>query len=106
MIFKCFDSVEEIKKGWSGDKKYCAVKDGTKYLLRLSPISKYSNRRKIHRIMLELTEKDVSMCKPLKVGLCTEGTYILQSWVDGIDAEEHIHDYNGQHRHLQGLPRE
>ncbi|MDE6864244.1 MAG: phosphotransferase [Eubacterium sp.] len=94
MIFKCFDSVEEIKKGWSGDKKYCAVKDGAKYLLRISPISKYSNRRKIHRIMLELTENDVSMCKPLKVGLCTEGTYILQSWVDGVDAEEHIHDYD------------
>lgn len=93
-MFKYFDSVEEIKKGWSGDKKYCAVKNGTKYLLRISPISKYNNRSKIHKIMTELAKKDISMCKPLKVGLCKEGTYIIQSWVDGVDAEEHIHDYD------------
>ena len=93
-MFKYFDSVEEIKKGWSGDKKYCAVKNGTKYLLRISPISKYDNRSKIHKIMTELAKKDIAMCKPLKVGLCKEGTYIIQSWVDGVDAEEHIHDYD------------
>lgn len=103
MIFKYFDSVEEIKKGWSGDKKYCAVKDGTKYLLRISPIGKYNNRRKIHKIMTVLAKQDVSMCKPLKVGLCAEGTYIVQSWIDGIDAEEHIHDYNEKQQYDFGF---
>lgn len=103
MIFKYFDSVEEIKKGWSGDKKYCAVKDGTKYLLRISPLSKYNNRRKIHNIMTNLAEKDVSMCKPLKIGLCREGTYIVQSWIDGVDAEEHIHDYDERQQYDFGF---
>lgn len=93
MNFKKFDSITEINKGYSGDKKYCAVKDGTAYLLRISPRKKYKNRKKIHKIMLRLAEKEISMCKPIKVGLCKDGTYILQSWVDGIDAEEHIHDY-------------
>ncbi len=91
-----FDSLTEIEKGWSGDKKYCAVKDGKKYLLRISPRKKYKNRKKIHRIMQKLAHQDISMCKSLKVGLCKEGTYILQSWVDGVDAEENIRNYNEQ----------
>lgn len=91
-----FDSLTEIEKGWSGDKKYCAVKDGEKYLLRISPKGKYKNRKKIHKIMQRLAKQDISMCKSLKVGLCKEGTYILQSWVDGVDAEENIHNYSEQ----------
>ncbi len=91
-----FDSLTEIEKGRSGDKKYCAVKDGKKYLLRISSRKKYKNRKKIHRIMQKLAHQDISMCKSLKVGLCKEGTYILQSWVDGVDAEENIRNYNEQ----------
>jgi len=81
-------------KNWSGDKKYCAVKDGTKFLLRISPRKKYKNRKKIHKIMQKLASKDIPMCKPLKIGLCKEGVYVLQSWVDGVDAEENIHNYS------------
>lgn len=103
MIFKKFDSVVEIEKGWSGDKKYCAVKDGTKYLLRISPRKKYKNRKKIHKIMQKLAAEDISMCRPLKIGLCREGAYILQSWVDGIDAEENIHNYNEKQQYEFGF---
>lgn len=103
MNFKKFDSITEINKGYSGDRKYCAVKDGIAYLLRISPRKKYKNRKKIHKIMLRLAEKDISMCKPIKVGLCKDGTYILQSWVDGVDAEEHIHDYGKQQQYDFGF---
>lgn len=30
----------------------------------------------------------------MKIGLCKEGVYVLQSWVDGVDAEENIHHYS------------
>ena len=103
MNFKKFDSITEIDKGYSGDKKYCAVKDGTKYLLRISPRKKYKNRKKIHRIMKKLAGKDISMCKPLKVGLCKDGTYILQSWIDGIDAEENIRNYSTKQQYDFGF---
>lgn len=103
MIFNKFDIVTEIDKGWSGDKKYCAVKKGTKYLLRISPRNKFSKHYKIHKIMKELERKDISMCKPIKVGLCKEGTYIIQSWVNGVDAEEHIHDYDSQQQYEFGF---
>lgn len=103
MIFNKFDSVTEIDKGWSGDKKYCAVKKGTKYLLRISPRKNFSKHREIHKIMQDLDRKNVSMCKPLKIGLCKEGTYIIQSWVNGVDAEEHIHDYDSQQQYEFGF---
>lgn len=103
MIFNKFDSVTEIDKGWSGDKKYCALKKGTKYLLRISPRNKFSKHYKIHKIMQNLDRKNVSMCKPLKIGLCKEGTYILQSWIDGVDAEENIHNYSDEQQYEFGF---
>lgn len=103
MIFSKFDRVTEIEKGWSGDKKYCAVKDGKKYLLRISTKHNYKKIKNIHKIMKQLAIKDISMCKPIKVGLCREGTYILQSWVDGIDAEENIHNYSREQQYDFGF---
>lgn len=103
MIFNKFDSVNEIKKGWSVDRKYCAVKNGEKFLLRISPRYKFSKHYKIHKIMKKLDKKDISMCKPLKIGLCKEGTYIIQSWIDGVDAEENIHNYNNEQQYEFGV---
>ncbi len=103
MNLKNFDSITEIEKGWSGDKKYCAVKNGTKYLLRISPIKKYKNRKKIHKIMKKLADKNIPMCKPIKIGLCREGTYVLQSWVDGVEAEENIHNFNERQQYDFGF---
>lgn len=98
-----FDSITEIEKGWSGDKKYCAVKDGKKYLLRISAKKNYKKIKRIHKIMKQLAVKDISMCKPIKVGLCKEGTYILQSWIDGTDAEENINHYSKEKQYHFGL---
>lgn len=103
MNLKNFDSLTPIDKGYSGDKKYCAVKDGTKYLLRISPRKKYSNRKKIHKIMKKLAVLDITMCKPIKIGLCKDGAYVLQSWINGVDAEEHIHDYDEQKQYDLGF---
>lgn len=103
MIFNKFDVVTEIEKGWSGDKKYCAIKGDTKYLLRISPIKKYKNRKKIHKIMQTLADNDIPMCKPIKIGLCKEGIYVLQSWIDGVDAEENIHNYDKRQQYNFGF---
>ena len=103
MIFSRFDSVTEIEKGWSGDKKYCAVKGDTKYLLRISNRKNYSKIRKINKIMRRLAQMNLSMCKPVKLGLCRQGVYILQSFIDGIDAEENIHKYSRQQQYDFGV---
>ena len=41
-----FINFEPITKGWSEDKKYCVTKaDGTKYLLRISPIERFEKEK-------------------------------------------------------------
>lgn len=35
-------------------------------------------------------EKGIPMCQPIEFGTCDEGVYSLQSWIDGVDAEESV----------------
>lgn len=86
-----FISKEPINKGWSSDKKYCVqIEDGTKYLLRVTPKEKSTNRENMFRMQQELVARGVSMCKPVEFGKCEEGVYTVQTWIDGQDAEEVI----------------
>ena len=50
-LLKKFIKSEPITKGWSEDKKYCVTKaDGTKYLLRITPIARYEMRKSLNSI--------------------------------------------------------
>ncbi|QTJ38268.1 aminoglycoside phosphotransferase family protein [Dolosigranulum pigrum] len=84
-------SKEPINKGWSCDKKYrVTTTDGVKYLLRVTPEEKSANRAEMFRMMQQLADLDISMCKPVEFGKCDEGVYTIQTWVEGRDAEEII----------------
>ena len=86
-----FISKVPINKGWSSDKKYCAITaDGTKYLLRVTPEDKSANRAGMFRMQQQVADLGISMCKPVEFGKCDEGVYTVQTWVDGKDAEEII----------------
>ena len=80
-----------IEKGWSGDRKYCAITaDGTKYLLRITSSERADRFYLGYLRMQETAALGVSMCQPVEFGQCPEGTYAIHSWVDGVDAEEYI----------------
>ncbi len=86
-----FISKEPINKGWSGDKKYRVEdNDGNVFLLRISPIERLEYRRAIHEQMCRLDELGIPMCRPIEIGVCNEGVYMLQSFINGGDAEEII----------------
>jgi len=79
---------ESITKGWSEDKKSCVtVADGTKYLLRVTPISRYETRRALFAMLEQVAALDIPMCVPVEFGTCSDGVYSIQSWVDGEDLE-------------------
>lgn len=79
-----------IDKGWSGDRKYCVTDEkGIKYLLRVSPAEQYEKKKREHEYMLQVAALGVPMCKPLEFGTSDEGVYSVQTWIDGVDAEEH-----------------
>lgn len=86
-----FISKEPIYKGWSEDKKY-RVTDGrgNSFLLRISPIEKYESKRNEYGLMRRVAELGVPICAPLEFGICDEGVYSVQAWIDGADAEQVI----------------
>lgn len=80
-----------IPKGWSEDKKYCATKTGgEKCLLRISPFSRYADRKAIFSITKQLEKLDIPMCLPLSFGVYENFVYSLQSWIDGKDLNEKL----------------
>ncbi len=86
-----FISKIPIEKGWSGDKKYRVEdKDGNVFLLRISPIQRLEFRSAVFEKMKKIEALGISMCRPIKMGVCDEGVYMLLDWIDGVDAEELI----------------
>ena len=99
-----FISKEPINKGWSGDKKYCVTDEqGNKFLLRVSPIEQYERKKSEYELMSQVAELGVPMCRPLEFGISDEGVYSVQTWIDGLDAEEVMSDFSETEQYVYGL---
>ena len=101
-VYQNISSRTLIEKGWSGDQKYCAITaDGQKYLLRISPIDRLERKRREYEKMSEVALLGIPMCLPVEFGICEDGAYSIQSWIDGDDAEGLIMsmDYAAQYRY-------
>lgn len=93
-----------IEKGWSGDKKYCAVdRRGNKFLLRVSQIEQYDRKKSEYDLMSQAAALGVPMCQPLEFGISAEGVYSIQTWIDGVDAEEKVHNLTNDEQYSYGV---
>jgi serine/threonine-protein kinase len=99
-----FVSAESIEKGWSEDKKYCVTgTDGTKYLLRITPIERYEVRKSLFDMLECVAALGVPMCLPIEFGICADGVYSLQSWIDGEDLEAALPLLSETEQYVLGL---
>lgn len=99
-----FISKEPIRKGWSGDEKYCVTDEtGTKFLLRISPAEKYDRKKREFERMKQVAALGVPMCRPLEFGVCEDGVYSVQSWIDGTVAEEFLPTRSDTEQYEYGL---
>lgn len=99
-----FITKELIDKGWSGDKKYCVTdENGTQYLLRVSDIAQYDTKQSEFNMMKKVAALGVPMCQPIEFGVCEDGVYSIQSWIDGEDAEQAITGYSDTEQYAYGL---
>lgn len=99
-----FTSKHPINKGWSCDQKFCVTtQDNTKYLLRVTPFDKSANRSEMFRMQQKAASLGIPMCKPVEFGTCEEGIYILQTWIDGEDAEDRIPELSDTEQYSYGL---
>ena len=93
-LYESIIKSEPIIKGWSEDKKYCVTTaDGTKYLLRISPASRFETRKGLFAMLEKVAELNIPMCMPFEFGTCEDntifpgGVYTLQGWIEGRDLE-------------------
>ena len=99
-----FSTKEFIDKGWSKDKKYLVTdEEGNKYLLRISSIELYDRKKKQFEYMKQVAALGIPMCKPISFGTCDDEVYSLQSWIDGVDAEENAPNMIADEQYLYGF---
>ena len=102
--FEAFTKVEPITKGWSEDKKYCVTtEDGTKYLLRITPLSRYETRKSLFAMLGKVAALNIPMCVPVEFGTCDDGVYSLQGWIDGEDLEAALPLLSETEQYVLGL---
>jgi len=88
MIYESIIEAYPIEKGWSPDKKFRAVTaSGKSYLLRISPPERLERLSSQYMHMRELAKLGIPMCISVEHGVCPDGPYLIQSWIDGEDAE-------------------
>lgn len=99
-----FIEKELIEKGWSGDLKYCVVdEEGHRYLLRVSSAERRDRVKRTFERMQKVGELGIPMCESIEWGECDEGVYVLQTWIDGEDAEEVISGLSEDRQYTYGL---
>lgn len=99
-----FISKQPIEKGWSRDKKYCVTdREGTRFLLRISSVEQYEEKKHEFEMMQRVEALGIPMCRPLAFGVCEEGVYALQSWIDGTDAENALAAFPEDRQYAFGL---
>ena len=104
MIYDTIVSRTPIDKGWSGDKKYCVTtSQGERYLLRISPAERLERRKLEFERMQLVAALAIPMCLPIEFGVCDDGVYSLQGWIDGIDAESVIPTLPEARQYAYGL---
>lgn len=99
-----FVRAEKIRKGWSCDDKYrVETADGKAYLLRITPKDKSATRADMFRMQKEADKLGIPMCRPVAFGECDEGVYSVQTWINGVDAEEALPMLPDVEQYLYGL---
>ncbi len=97
-------SKEKITKGWSSDRKYCITDEkGCRYLLRISDIDRQEAKRSEFQRMEQLSAMGIPMCRPVEFGVCPEGVYSIQSWINGAEAEAVLKNYTPEKQYAYGL---
>ena len=104
MFMERFVSAVPIAAGWSADRKFCVTDtDGTKYLLRISSPEKEAYKRLEFQMMESVAALGIPMSRPVEFGVCEEGVYSLQSWIDGMDLSEALKPMGAETRYEYGV---
>lgn len=106
MTYYYIDIVEKIpiNKGWSADKKYRAITaSGESYLLRIAPPERISRMELQRYWMCQAARLDIPMSRVFEDGVCSDGPYMIQNWIEGQDAESLLPSMSLEQQYAYGL---
>lgn len=96
--------VKPINAGWSNDKKFKVTTKNKQYLLRLSDISLYDQKRKQFELLKKVETLNINVPRPIEFGYLDDRyVYTLLSWIDGEDARENIHRFGQDEQYKMGI---
>lgn len=100
-----FVSRTEVEKGWSGDRKFCAVtEEGSRVFLRIAPPEKAERTRQAFAWQQRVAALGLPVSRPLEISGCPDGSVsALFAWIDGADAEEAVPALPAQEQRRLGL---
>lgn len=85
--YETWETIEEIKQGWSKDEKYrITTKDGRHLLLRLSELSTFEKRKKQFALLKEIKRQSIKANEPIAFGECDGKVFMLLTYLEGTDA--------------------
>ena len=89
-LLKRFKKCEEIKKGWSQDKKYFVIQNEKKYFLRIGELSRREKLEFLFLTSKKLEVLGIPTPASIEFGVCEDGVYLIQSFTSGKDFREKI----------------
>lgn len=98
--------IEEIKKGWSLEKKFKITLDtGETQLLRIVDREQTERKRREFRLLSDLKPLKIWMSTPLETGICNGGksVYTIFTWLEGKDAETLLPRYSKKEQYNLGI---
>ncbi len=98
--------VEEVKKGWSQEKKFKITLDtGEIQLLRIVDREHTERKQREFKLLSDLKPLNIWMSTPLETGFCNEGksVYTLFTWLEGQDAESLLPQYSLKEQYELGI---
>lgn len=101
--------INELKHGWSNDKKYyIETYNGDKLLLRISNSNKKDMKTREFHTLKKLNHLKLNCSKPLEYGIskCNKYVYILYSWINGDDLSSTLLTKPSKDQYLLGINAE
>lgn len=97
--------VEEVKKGWSLEKKFkITLESGTNRLLRIVDRDQSERKQREFKLLSDLKPLNIWMSTPLETGICNGGksVYTLFTWLEGQDADILVPGYSPKEQYTLG----
>lgn len=100
-----YEVVEKLNKGWSGDDKYILKNpSGEKYLLRLSPMTRFEQRKGQYDLLKRLNPLDIPLPKVIDFGqLDDTQCYLLLTYLEGEEASDFVQSLSPDEQYDEGI---